>query len=112
MEKLNTIQKREKLNNVYGNEECSEYVVTSMDDTVIQEIIFQKGARDKKGSIPGVLDCDLLEIVRDRLRHFQQGEFACECNEQALKHIEYALFFLNERVEDRIRRNVLGKDIK
>lgn len=112
MKQLDTIQKKGKLNLIYGISDCSEYVVTSKEKIVLEEIMFQKGARNEKGSIPGVLDCDLLEIVRDRLKHFQQGEFACEYNEQALKHVEYALFFLNERVEDRIRRDVLGKDIK
>lgn len=28
------------------------------------------------GSIPGVIDSDLLEIVRDRLRSFQEGGFS------------------------------------
>lgn len=39
---------------------------------------------------------------------FQEGEFATEYNEKALEHIEQALYWLNKRVEDRAKRNVLG----
>lgn len=56
----------------------------------------------------GVLDTELLEIVRDRLIGFQQGKFATRENTLALTNIEQALLWLNKRVEDRIERNVLG----
>lgn len=72
----------------------------------------RKGSRKESGSRPGVLDADLLEIVRDRLRNFQAGEFSCRENACALTHIEEALMWLNRRVDDRIERNVLGTTIK
>lgn len=71
-------------------------------------IQFQKGPRNAPDSQHGVLDVDLLEIVRDRLRCFQQGYFATRENACALTHIEEALMWLNKRVEDRVERNVLG----
>lgn len=74
----------------------------------VGNIQFQKGLRNEPTSQHGVLDSDLLEVVRDRLKAFQCGEFATEYNEQALKHVEEALNWLNKRVEDRITRNVLG----
>ncbi|MFR1808566.1 MAG: ABC transporter ATPase [Pygmaiobacter massiliensis] len=75
---------------------------------IVANIEFQKGPRDCKGSINGVLDTDLLEIVRDRLKDFQAGEFSARENACALTHIEEALMWMNRRVEDRMGRNVLG----
>jgi hypothetical protein len=122
MRELSTIQKREKLNRVFAIDESGNgganhaYVVVSdvglmvPKETVIQ---FQNGARKEElTSIPGVLDTDLLEIVRDRLKGFQSGQFATRENAIALTHIEEALMWMNRRVEDRIERNVLGTNQK
>lgn len=118
MRKLETIQKREKLNDVFAVDEIGpgganhEYHITLNNgkDTASDIVIIQmqKGPRKNVDSIHGVIDSDLLEIVRDRLKAFQTGPFASEYNEQALKHIEQALTWMNKRVEDRIKRNVLG----
>ena len=118
MRKLETIQKREKLNDVFAVDEIGpgganhEYHITlnngkdtASDVAIIQ---MQKGPRKNVDSIHGVIDSDLLDIVRDRLKAFQAGPFASEYNEQALKHIEQALTWMNKRVEDRVKRNVLG----
>lgn len=116
--KLNTIQKRENLNEVYAIDDSGSgganhlYAVhLSKSDHPIT-IQFQNGARTNPDSIPGVLDIDLLEIVRDRLKSFQSGEFATRENAIALTHIETALLWLNKRVEDRIERGVLGTNTK
>jgi hypothetical protein len=118
MRKLETIQTKENLNDVFAADEIGpgganhEYHITlnngkdtASDVAIIQ---MQKGPRKNVDSIHGVIDSDLLEIVRDRLKAFQAGPFASEYNEQALKHIEQALTWMNKRVEDRIKRNVLG----
>lgn len=116
--KLSTIQKRHNLNEVWRDGEPGpggahhKYTVyhdfdPERDETKT-EIKFQKGPRSADGSIGGVLDCDLLEIVRDRLMHFQAGDFACRENACALAHIEEALMWMNKRVEDRAERSVLG----
>lgn len=116
--KLQTIQKRNNLNEVYRAGEVGpggayhEYTVKIplapgsgyMEDT----IIFQKGPRKERDSQHGVLDVDLLEIVRDRLMCFQGGYYACRENACALTHIEEALMWMNKRVEDRAERKVLG----
>lgn len=113
---LNTIQKREKLNKVFAADEKGngganhEYIVMCDDEPI--EIAFQNGPRKDKSSIHGVLDTDLIEIVRDRLKGFQSGEFSCRENACALTHIEEALMWMNCRVEDRIERNVLGTNNK
>lgn len=115
MKELSTIQKREKLNRVFAADEKScgnanhEYYIESYTGSDVGVTIqFQKGARKDKNAVHGVLDSDLLEIVRDRLKGFQSGEFATEYNAKALEHIEIALMYMNRRVEDRIERNVLG----
>lgn len=128
MEKLITIQKREKLNDVVAVDEVGNgganhrYVIAkkgshtwengSYSGDVMADIQFQNGARKEEGSLHGVIDSDLLEIVRHRLQSFQNGEFATRENAVALTHIEEALMWMNRRVEDRIERNVLGTNNK
>lgn len=118
MRKLNTIQKREKLNTVCAMDEPGVgganhvYSVITAEDKEGIVIPFQNGARSNPDAVTGVLDTDLLEIVRDRLKGFQSGEFATDYNAQALLHVEEALMWLNRRVEDRIERNVLGTEQK
>lgn len=113
---LETIQTKKKLNNVYSVDEKGAggahhlYRVEPV-DTENGEfclIQFQNGARHVEGSIAGIIDSDLLEIVRDRLSSFQNGAFACPYNAEALEHVEAALKSLNARIENRINRNVLG----
>ena len=121
MNKLSTIQKRENLNQVHTLDEkgnggahhsymITEEVLSNADFKCV--IQFQNGARKLPESIHGVLDTDLLEIVRHRLQCFQQGEFSTRDNAIALTHIEEALMWMNRRVEDRIERNVLGTNNK
>ena len=119
MEKLTTIQKRENLNEVYAVDEKGNGGAHHTYDIKIlgkggynHRIQFQNGARKLPESIHGVLDTDLLEIVRHRLQAFQKGQFATRENAVALTHIEEALLWMNKRVEDRIERNVLGTNNK
>lgn len=112
LRKLDTIQTKENLNEVYANpikgpgngNHC--YTIVCGDKEV--DIMFQNGPRKDPNSTHGVIDSDLLEIVRDRLKGFQSGEYASEYNAKALEHIEEALKWMNKRVEDRISRGVLG----
>lgn len=113
--KLSTIQKREKLNEVFAADQpgpgnaCHKYDIVKHDsDEVLTTIQFQCGPRLDESSVHGVIDTDLLEIVRDRLKGFQSGDFSSRENACALTHIEEALMWMNRRVEDRIERQVLG----
>lgn len=132
MEKLNTIQKRNKLNDVYkidapgAGGASHQYVIVKAgaervfvktptfgydsfkSEDIVGEIVFQHGPRAEENSVHGVLDTDLLEIVRDRLKAFNQGEYATRENTLAITHIEEALLWMNKRVEDRAERGVLG----
>lgn len=120
MKKLSTIQKRGNLNAVYQMGEPGpggayhDYAIypagcnPNTSETPIATIRFQKGPRKDPDARHGILDGDLLEIVRDRLKSFQQGDYATRENACALTHIEEALMWMNRRVEDRIEREVLG----
>ena len=122
MRELSTIQKREKLNKVYAADEKGngnanhlyQIDLQTVEDgcDMVSYIAFQNGARKEEGSTHGVLDTDLLEVVRDRLIGFQSGQFATEYNAKALEYIELALMYMNRRVEDRIERSVLGTNNK
>ena len=124
-EKLSMIQKRENLNDVLvvdekGNDGANhKYLIMGRgpfadgeNRPVYGEINFQNGPRKLEDSKYGVLDTDLLEIVRHRIQCFQKGKLAADANAHALKHIEEALMWMNRRVEDRIERGVLGTDNK
>lgn len=127
MEKLSTIQKRENLNDIFsvgergpggahhqymiaktGKLTFDDKYITAEPEDIIGEVRFQCGPRNDPEACHGVLDADLLEIVRDRLKCFQAGDMPTEYNAHALAHIEEALMWMNRRVEDRIERNVLG----
>ena len=120
MEKLKTIQQRENLNIVYRVGKPGpggahhDYEVYPADISVMVDpeplacISYQKGPRKDIDARHGVLDSDLLEIVRDRLLAFSNGEMTDRHTERALSHVEAALFHLNQRIEDRIARGVLG----
>lgn len=118
--KLETIQTEDRLNNVFAVDEIGpgganhEYVIENNTDEVSMQsfISFQKGPRNEEGSVLGVLDVDLLEIVRDRLKAFQAGDYACEENARALTGVEQALEALNERVINRKKRGVFGTNNK
>ena len=120
MKELNTIQRSDKLNTVHvadviGPGHGHHYyeihradVPDSSTLTKLLEIQFQEGPRKDPSSIHGVLDSDLLEIVRDRLESFQEGEYATPENEHALRHVTEALMWMNKRAMDRAARGVLG----
>ena len=120
MEKLSTIQKHNNLNAIYRYDQpetggaCYSYDIYPMEslpkdtDLPLACIEFQQGARNDPQARHGVVESDLLEIVRDRLIAHQSGPLATRENKLALRHIEEALLWLNKRVEDRAERGVLG----
>jgi len=120
MKKLSTIQRRNNLNAVFRTGEPGpggayhDYDIYPADcdpettELPLACIEFQKGPRNASYARPGILDSDLLEIVRDRLKTFQDGPMATRENEIALQHVESALLWLAKRAEDRAERNVLG----
>lgn len=123
-ERIPTIQKRNCLNEVYRVGEPGpggayhDYDIYPAGMTVGFEdefteipmacIEFQKGPRNDADARHGVLDSDLLEVVRDRFKAFQSGPYATRENEMALMHIEEALLWMAKRADDRAERGVLG----
>ena len=113
-EQINTIQKRNKMNLVFRRGDPGirgayhKYLIVGKNGRAITEIRFQKGQRGNPQSETGLLDVDLLEIVRDRLSCFQKGDMPTREATIALTHVEEALLWLNKRTEDRAERNVLG----
>jgi hypothetical protein len=110
---LITIQKRGKLNTVFCMDEehpvnKGHHIYSIKMKTQGVDIHFQNGPRNEEGSIEGVLDVDLLEIVLDRLKSFQSGPYATRENAIAITKIEEALLWMNKRVEDRIEAGTLG----
>lgn len=119
MEKLNTIQKRNNLNAIFRYDEgpggaCHGYDIYPVEslpketELPLACIEFQRGPRNDPDSRHGILDTDLLEIVRDRLKAFQNGPMPTRENEMALQHVEEALLWLAKRADDRAERGVLG----
>ena len=129
MKKLVPIQKLENLNEVFAIDEPGAggahhlYEVVKLNtgriceedgtfrtrpENMLLTVQMQEGPRNYAYAVHGVLDTDLLEIVRDRLTAFQAGPYACRENACALTHIEEALLWMNKRTEDRITRGVLG----
>ena len=90
---------------------CHRYRIESVDpDTPIAifgSVNFQEGPVKENG-VNGLHQEDLLEIVVDRLRCFQQGPFACRENSLALTKIEDAIRWLNHRTAERQARGVEG----
>lgn len=107
------LQRTNQLNNIYVTENIGpgngkhKYRI-EREGALLCEIQFQEGPRNEEGSISGVLDQDLLEIVRNRLQAFQSGPYASRENACALTHIEEALMWMAKRADDRAERGVLG----
>jgi len=116
---ISTIQKSHKLNIVKrvgdtgagGAYHNYEVMVLGKDAHTV-ELSFQHGGRGLEESTTGLVNEDLLEICRDRLKCFQTGDYACRENAIALTHIEEALMWLDKRVQDRAELNILGTNTK
>lgn len=79
--------------------------------TIHNTISFQNGPI-KEAGVNGVTQEALAAIIIDRLRSFQAGPFASPDNEEALKHFEAGLHFLQKRTKDRLARGVEGTNVK
>lgn len=129
MKSISRIQKRHNLNEVFvvdhphdvnkGNHqyhiahrEIDPETGLGIEFKPLLDIQFQNGPRKDPSAKTGVLDTDLLEVVRHRLNGFQSGPYATRENAIALTHIEEALMWMNKRVEDREERGVMGTNVK
>lgn len=89
---------------------CHEYQFVTNDGTVLGNVRFQHGPI-KEAGVNGPQHLDLLAVIVDRLECFQRGPFAGRENAIALTKIQEAIHWSNHRTDDRIRRNVEGRNI-
>lgn len=85
------------------------YLITPKDSgkSAFAEILFQDGPI-KEAGVNGVMDENLIAIVIDRLRGFQEGPYKCRENALALTKLEESLMWLKERSRGREARGVEG----
>ena len=74
------------------------------------QIQFQEGPIKECG-VNGVCNEDLINMVIDRLEHFQNSEFKCRENAIAITKLEEALMWLRKRTMEREQRGVEGTHI-
>lgn len=111
----NRIQQEDNMNRVFYLDEKGpgggyhRYLVkNARTGYLLADIVFQKGPRKDPKSVQGVLDTDLLEIVRHRLTAFWEGDMSTILTKDALYCVESALEVLNARTMGRKKRGVLG----
>ena len=99
---------------VHGNREAggefSTYAVhekTFDDGNQLGLIVFQNGPVKEFG-VNGMTEEDLINICIHRLTCFQTGPYACEENDEAIKALKTARYYLNHRREQRQMRGVEG----
>lgn len=85
-------------------------VVKSDDNKQIVDIHFQEGPIKECG-VNGVCNEDLINMVLCRLQHFQESEFKCEENANAIIYLKSALDELRNRTNKREKRGVEGTHI-
>ena len=91
---------------------CHYYVVVDSEKgSILRHINFQDGPVKEVG-VNGVTNEDLLAIIIHRISGFQEGEYACEENQDALDSLRSALMSLDERTSNREKRGVEGRNIK
>ena len=70
-------------------------------------ILFQKGPI-LENCVNGIQNEDLIAIVIDQLRSFQEGDYPCVENGKALVDLHGALYHLQNRTQERYERGVEG----
>lgn len=95
----------------FTNNAPHNYFVAAADDgRGLCYIHFQEGPC-KEGGVNGVGNEDLINMVIDRLEHFQKSEFKCRENAMAITKLEEALLWLRKRTQQREKRGVEGTHI-
>lgn len=65
----------------------------------------------KECGVNGVANEDLIAMVIERLKCFQNSEYSCRENEMAITKLEESLLWLRKRTMDREARGVEGTNI-
>lgn len=80
----------------------------SKNNDILEGIHFQQGPILEVG-LNGVFMEDLIAISINRLEHFQNSNFKCDENKEAIDYLEKSLNALRARTNNRKNRGVLGK---
>lgn len=84
------------------------YIVANAETgDVVSEIHFQEGPIKENG-INGVSNEDLILMVVNRLESFQDSEYVCEENAEAIDHLMAAIGSLRARTNKRIAEGIEG----
>ena len=83
------------------------FVTRAEDGHGLCHVHFQKGPIKETG-VNGVCNEDLINMVIDRLEHFQKSPFRCRENALAITKLEEALLWLRKRTMQREARGVEG----
>ena len=71
----------------------------------------EEGSKELKTVSDGTTNEEVLEALINRM-NFLNGKFPCRENSIVITHLETALLWLEKRTNDRIKRNVEGKNEK
>ena len=71
----------------------------------------EEGSTELKTVSDGTTNEEVLEALINRM-NFLNGKFPCRENSIVITHLETALLWLEKRTNDRIKRNVEGKNEK
>lgn len=102
-------------NNVPGHQyELSNFENKDQQGQILQFI--HKEPKDKDGNeliviSDGTTNEDVIEVLIDRLNYLQ-SKFPCRENAIVITKLEESLMWLNKRTQDRLNRNVEGKQLK
>lgn len=97
--------------------EGHKYRLDSFEKTNLQMIQFIEKAPKEEGSTElitlndGTTNEEVIEVLLDRMNYLQ-SKFPCRENAIAITKLDEALLWLNKRTQDRIKRNVEGKQLK
>ena len=102
-------------NNVVGHQyELSNFENKDQQGQILQFIHKEpkeEGSTELVTVADGTTNEKVLEVLIDRM-NFLQSKFPCRENAIVITKLEESLMWLNKRTQDRLKRNVKGKQLK
>ena len=102
-------------NNVTGHQyELSNFENKDQQGQILQFIHKEPKEEDSTELVTisdGTTNEEVLEVLIDRM-NFLQSKFPCRENALVITKLEESLMWLNKRTQDRMKRNVEGKQLK
>jgi hypothetical protein len=74
------------------------------------DLFFQNGPIASPLDFNGITNEALLTVLIDRMEGFQCGPYHCDENGSALQHLKSAMYWLQVRTKDRMKRGVEGSN--